>query len=482
VGILQGLLAWLRKSASKIVQAIFGWAVRALFGTPEESEKTMLSAVVASAAAWPLLLIGIPFPKIAAFVIAFVPIPKWVPSGWIRGIWIALAVAVPVGVGIALASRGAARQRRSAWSTALHGFPVTAALSMAFLTAFLTSPIRRMLAAAKRREDVTIPLLLGRDHYAAAAETIRESLEQHDLPTRRGEPPWILTAPSRVLRALGGSMLRDRIPRELCFYRGEAIDVVVNPNGVTLQAQEETAARAHALISEMATLGPGLQTTDSNAQRIERRLKDVVEVFERDRSSHTGSTVLLERLDEIGRELEHTQVPFDDWQVLYREILQMARAIRGRPQILGTERRHTMEEERRPRAAWPPRPARSITAMSTPQLVAGLTTEVRELARKEVELAKAELRVDIKAEAKSVTWFAVAAILGICFVNMLFVAAALLVARWLDPPIAALAVAGLLLVLAVIFGLVGKAALVKPMETTRRTLNESWTWAKNRIA
>ncbi|HEX4440910.1 MAG TPA: phage holin family protein [Thermoanaerobaculia bacterium] len=482
MGILQGLIAWLRKSAGKIVQAIFGWAVRALFGTPEESEKPMLSAVVAGAAAWPLLLIGIPFPKIAAFVIAFVPIPKWVASGWIRAIWIVLAAAVPVAVGIALASRGAERQRRGAWSTALHGFPVTAALSMAFLTAFLTSPIRRIVAAAKRREDVTIPLLLGRDQYAAAAETIRSTLEEHELPARRAKPPWLLTAPSRVLRALGGSMLRDRIPRELCFYRGESIDVVVNPNGVTLQAEKETAARAHALICEMATLGPGLQTVDSDAQRIERSLKDVCQVFMRDPASHTGSAVLLERLDEIGQELEHTHLPYDDWQVLYREILQMARAIRGRPQILGTERRDPMEEERKPREAWPPRPARGITSMSTPQLVAGLTTQMRELARKEVELAKAELRVDLKAEAKSVTWFAAAAITGLCFVNMLFVAAALLVARWLDPPIAALAVAGLLLVLGVIFGLAGKASLVKPMETTRRTLNESWSWAKNRIA
>jgi hypothetical protein len=65
---------------------------------------------------------------------------------------------------------------------------------------------------------------------------------------------------------------------------------------------------------------------------------------------------------------------------------------------------------------------------------------------------------------------------------MLFVAGALYLARWLAPPIAALAVAGGLLVLAIVFGLVGKAALVKPLETTRQTLSENWSWAKNRIA
>jgi hypothetical protein len=490
VGILQGLFAWLRKSASKIVQAIFGWAVRALFGTPEESEKTLLSIVVGAAAVWPLLLIGIPFPRIATFVIAFVPIPKWVPSGWIRGFWIFAAVLVPVGVGIALARRGDTRQRRSSWRTALDGFPVTAALSMAFLTAFVTSPIRRVIAAARRLEDVTIPLIVEREEYEAAAEIVRDTLEAGGLPTRRAKAPVLLTAPSRVLRTLGGKRLGDRIPRDLRFYRGDDLEFVVNPNGVTVQAETEKAARAHALICEKATLGPGLQTVESDAQKLERRVKDVWAVFARDRRAHEGSAVLLGRLDEIGRELEETYLPFDDWQVLYREILQVARAIRGHSQILGTEktdvpeRRSSMNEERKPHreAEWPPRPGRRVASMSTPQLVAGLTSEIRDLVRQEVGLAKAELRVDLKQEAKTAKWLGLALVVGLCFVNMLFVAAALFVARWIAPPLAALAVAGALLVLAAVFAMLGRASLVKPLETTRRSLNESWSWAKNRIA
>jgi hypothetical protein len=488
VGILQGLFAWLRKSASKVVQAIFGWAVRALFGTPEESEKTLLSIVVGAAAVWPLLLVGIPFPKVAAFVIAFVPIPKSVSAGWIRGIWIAAALLVPIGVGIALARRGDTRGSRSAWRTALEGFPVTAALSMAFLTAFLTSPIRRVVAAAKRREDVTIPLLVEPDEYEAAARIVHHTLDAGGLRTRRAPPPVLLTAPSRVLRVLGGKRLGKRIPRDLHFYRGDDLDFVVNPNGVTVQAKEEKAARAHALISERATLGPGLQTVDADAQRLERKVKDVWIVFARDRDPHKRSGALLGSLDEIGRELAETYLPFDDWQVLYRELLQVSRAIRGRAQVLRTEeierseRRDSMNEEGRKTPEWPPRPGKRVTNMSTPQLVAGLTSEIRQLVRKEVDLAKAELRVDLKQEVKTAKWLGIAAVMALCLLNMLFVAAALFVARWIAPPLAALAVAGLLLVLTLVFGMLGRASLVKPLETTRRTLTENWSWAKNRIA
>src|SRR5919108_5309322 len=64
VAILQALISLITKSAGKILNAIFGWAVLALFGQTSPKEQTMLSAVVAAAAAWPLLLLGIVVPRV----------------------------------------------------------------------------------------------------------------------------------------------------------------------------------------------------------------------------------------------------------------------------------------------------------------------------------------------------------------------------------------------------------------------------------
>ena len=194
MGVLEALLAYLGKSAGKVAQAIFGWAVQALFGTPKESEKTFLAVAVGAAAAWPLLLAGTIFPRIAAFVLAFVPIPKRVPEEWIRGGWIALAIAVPAAIGAVLSKSRKNAAHAPAWKRWLQGFPFTAALAAAFLTAFVTSPIRRFLAIIRRREDRTIPLLLERDEYGAAAELARRALERGGLSVAPAEPPWLMTA------------------------------------------------------------------------------------------------------------------------------------------------------------------------------------------------------------------------------------------------------------------------------------------------
>jgi hypothetical protein len=99
MAILQALLALIGKSAGKILNAIFGWAVRALFGQSSARQQTFLSALVGAAVAWPLLLLGVAFPRIAVLLLAFVPIPHWIPSWSIRLVWLALVVIVPLALG-----------------------------------------------------------------------------------------------------------------------------------------------------------------------------------------------------------------------------------------------------------------------------------------------------------------------------------------------------------------------------------------------
>src|SRR3954469_18552667 len=135
MALLQALLALISKSAGKILNALFGWAVRALFGQTTAREQTFLSIVVAAAVAWPILLVGIAAPKIAALLIAFVPIPHAVPSRIVRIAWLArcvcraLPLIIPCAVGIPVAAKAApgdpkTPRRESRVVSVLRGFPI----------------------------------------------------------------------------------------------------------------------------------------------------------------------------------------------------------------------------------------------------------------------------------------------------------------------------------------------------------------------
>jgi hypothetical protein len=481
VGILQAIIGFVRRSSVKVVQAIFGWAVQALFGTPKESERTLLSGVVAASAAWPFLLIGVAFPKAAALVLAFVPLSKTVPSEAVRLVWIGLAALVPVIVGIVLARRGDIGSKTdSFWTRAGRGFPVTAAIGTAFFVAFVTSPIRRLATLARRWEEEHVALILEKRDYFSVAEELRRALAAAGLPLETGKPPWLLTAPSRVVQALGGTALKRRMPRNLQFFESPDLELIVQPNGVTLRGERRAAARAHGIISEVATLTPGLQTTDPAAQGLERELKDIWRVWTADPAHHEDSGVLLARLDDVARELDETFMAYEQWQVLYREILQLQRTISGRRQLL--EKSEETMDAPPPTGRLVSVPGAGLDSIPTSALFSKASRELGELTRKEIELARAELRADLKKEIALVRSFAIAAVAGLCFVDMLFVALAFWLSSWLPGWAAALAVAGLLLLAATGFGYAGWKKKVKPLESTRKTLRENWKWAKSRIA
>ena len=116
-------------------------------------------------------------------------------------------------------------------------------------------------------------------------------------------------------------------------------------------------------------------------------------------------------------------------------------------------------------------------------LLAALTGTARNLAAKEVELARAEVRSDVKSSVAMVKSFGVAAVCGLLGVSMLLVAAVLALATLLPGWAAALLVAAPFVLAAVVAGAIGWTRRVRqPLRMTRTSLKESLEWAKDRLA
>jgi hypothetical protein len=133
-------------------------------------------------------------------------------------------------------------------------------------------------------------------------------------------------------------------------------------------------------------------------------------------------------------------------------------------------------------------PAVGTTALedlSTRDLVGELAHKASMLARKEIELAKVELRKDLRAELQAAGGLGLAGVCALLSVAMMLVALAFglleggVMAGWL----ASLILAALVLAAGTTAGLVGWARRTRrPMAVTRRTLSDDLAWAKERIA
>lgn len=487
MAILQALFALITRSAGKILNAIFGWAVKALFGRTSARDQTLLSALVAAAVAWPLLLVGVAAPKIAALALAFVPLPKFVPSWIVRLVWLGLAAIVPIALGLTIAARKPPAVRQEPFILRLlRGFPMTLGLAAAFIVMFVSVPVMRFVSMVRKEKSVDVPLATDTAAYHQVAQLVVETLRRHGLDTSPAEPGWWVKAPARILAFFGGDAFAGFVPRTIEHQEGPGLAVTFYPTGLLLRGEEHKLTLAHGLIAETVVRSDGLQTTDADAQAIERQIRHVWKIFDEAPEAHTGSARLSARVDELARALTDLDVDYDQWQVIHRQLLQLDRALHGQRQLLDAkappDERDTeemvMDNDERGNGGRP-----EMTALSTAELVKQITHQVGELARAQIQLATAELRADLKTEVKMATGLGVSALAAIMALNLLLVTAVFALAMVLPGWAAGLIVTGVMALVAAIAGVVGwKKRVRTPLARSRHELEEDVRWTKERLA
>jgi uncharacterized membrane protein len=115
------------------------------------------------------------------------------------------------------------------------------------------------------------------------------------------------------------------------------------------------------------------------------------------------------------------------------------------------------------------------------ELVKAMTGELGDLLRQEVELAKAEARVEVKRAATGAAALAVAGVAALLFLTLLSFALAELLDQGLNRALSFAIVAVLWALIAAVLVSMGRARLrqVQPLPETTRSLEEDKEWAKN---
>jgi hypothetical protein len=165
---------------------------------------------------------------------------------------------------------------------------------------------------------------------------------------------------------------------------------------------------------------------------------------------------------------------------------QRARALQGEPQLLEqAARANGATEEPAMESVTPLMQARARRAgsFSTRELLGEIIDKASLLVKKEVELARNEIKADLKSQLGMAKGFAVALITALIGVNMLGVALVFALALVMPGWLAALAVGVGLLGLGAGIGVISwQRRVTSPLALTRKTLKEDMQWAKERLA
>ena len=124
-----------------------------------------------------------------------------------------------------------------------------------------------------------------------------------------------------------------------------------------------------------------------------------------------------------------------------------------------------------------------VTRLSTTQLVKEIASQAGLLVKKQIALAKTELKADARTEAKVAGGLGIAAVCAIVTITLLLVTVVLALAQVLPGWAAGLIVSGFMAaVVAVVAGVSWSRRIRKPLQRTRRELQQEIRFTKERFA
>jgi hypothetical protein len=319
MAIIGSVFAMLGRFMGRLLNAVLGWATMLLFGKVEGRQQLFVLVMAIGSLIWVVTLAGVLVPDIATFTLTFVPVPDYVDDTWIRMAMLAAAAAIPLLIGIGAVVLTDKNQRPKGGGlvgAVLRGYPFTLVLAVTIVYLGVIAAVRKVRSMTKRWENAHVPVIVKPGGYDRVVADLENVLDAAGLDVRREPAPAALSMPAHLLEAVAGKALGALVPDRLMVLKGDGLDILVYPSDIAISGTKDRLARARAAIASKLTTSPAYMTTSAEAERLEDSITAL--------AGEGGREADL-KLAEIDRRLSRLAVPFDEWETVYRERLQVER-------------------------------------------------------------------------------------------------------------------------------------------------------------
>jgi hypothetical protein len=314
--IFSGLLTAFGRMIGAVATMTIAWATILLFGRIPQSKRTLLSFITLGSLAWVAALAGVVLPTIGSFFIAAVPRTDLLQTSWLRAGMLLLATFLPLAIGFATVNFVEPKARpagRDRYIEALRGYPYAATYAITILFLAGWGLWRKIRSLQRGWESAHIPMIVKPGRYDAVAAAFETALHKAGLRvTRRRAAPG-LRLPLWLLSSVGGKKVRGEIPGDLAEFEVDGLDVLVYPSDVALLGRAELVSAARAAIARRLAFADAYLTSTAESEQIEDRLREISQ----------QSTVTPKDFEPIDDQLTTLEVPYDEWETLYRLRLQV---------------------------------------------------------------------------------------------------------------------------------------------------------------
>jgi hypothetical protein len=332
VAFLAALIAFGSRFASKVLSTALGWASTLLFGRVPANRQILLLGITFGSVIWMVMVAGFIVPDVGAFLLLLIPPQDIVPEGVIRLLMLVGVIVVPAVVGgltLALTSKGE-RTGRGAIEAVARGYPLTVLLALLLVFLALLAIWRKASSLVRRWTDAHVPMIVNPGAYDQVADDLDRALSDAGFDLEPRPASATMSLPAKWLASVAGRTSGGLVPDRMLRLRGADIDILIYPMDVLISGKPQAVTRARAAIASRLTTSAAHLTVSAEAQAVEDKLTvlgrgptgagDVVPHFD------DAAAAAFAAIDEA---LAKIPIPYEEWEVLYRQRLQVERDLRA---------------------------------------------------------------------------------------------------------------------------------------------------------
>jgi len=318
VNYLYSLITLALQSLGQIFGLLLGWVIAVHFGRVPTRQKYILSAMSGVSLLWAVMALSLTSPWVRElFTFArsqAVPfyiklIPPLAGLGW---------VLLPlVNSFLAMYLKRQHNQRIEKLGFLL-GYKYTPGFALALLLMVISLPLLLLPPVLKGlcREHLTI--MIKPEDFRRVLENIIAILRKSGIKV--GLYPGTLwrRSPQAILALFAHDLLGNWTKHRAHLIKGDGFQVIVHPTDLVIEGEGGAVVRVRNLLAKELTFLDAYFTWDGAAHRMEEQINAV-----RRETCRSGWTSPAAELVIIEAELDRLQIPFAEWEVLYRQILQL---------------------------------------------------------------------------------------------------------------------------------------------------------------
>ena len=309
-----------------------GWASTLLFGRVPASRQILLLGITFGSVIWLVMLAGLIVPDVGAFLLLLIPPQNVIPETTIRLLMLAGVLIVPglVGVLTLALTTGAQRTARGTVESVARGYPLTVLLAVLLIFLAALAIWRKVSSLAKRWTDAHVPMVVNAGAYQEVAGDLDRALTAAGLELEPEDAPASMSLPAKWLASVAGRSSGGLVPDRMIRLRGADLDILIYPMDVLISGKADEVTRARAAIASRLTTSAAHLTVSAEAQAVEDRLTRLGRAApdEPDRARRFDDAAQAE-FAEIDQTLATIRIPYEEWEVLYRQRLQVERDLRA---------------------------------------------------------------------------------------------------------------------------------------------------------